>query len=302
MSIFKDLTGKQFGRLTVLSLAGRRNGSTIWECNCSCGKIVEIPRDGLVGGRTNSCGCWQKERAGNKNRKNLIGSQYGRLTVVAQTSKRLRGHVLWECKCICGNICEALGSRLGNGATRSCGCLRKETAIINGSVSIKTRKSPLQDVSGTTINGIQILRMSAKRNKDQHAYCFAICPGCKKEWEVLVYSLKSSKATQCKRCVRKKYVSRTATALLDKLENYLGIPIIREYPIEGKFFDGFIPVLKLIIESDGHYWHSMQEHKSNDLFKEQLVKTVGLQLIRVTNNSPADHEKALTKIIEAIEK
>ena len=44
MSIFKDLTGKQFGRLTVLSLAGRRNGSTIWECNCSCGKIVEIPR------------------------------------------------------------------------------------------------------------------------------------------------------------------------------------------------------------------------------------------------------------------
>ncbi len=56
----KDLTGKQFGRLTVLGPAGdgiRGN----WKCRCDCGNIVIRSKENLCSGSTRSCGCLQKE-------------------------------------------------------------------------------------------------------------------------------------------------------------------------------------------------------------------------------------------------
>ena len=37
-----DLTGKVFGRLTVIKEAGRNNSSLLWLCRCECGveKII----------------------------------------------------------------------------------------------------------------------------------------------------------------------------------------------------------------------------------------------------------------------
>lgn len=32
-----DLTGKVFGRLTVIKEAGRNNSSLLWLCRCECG-------------------------------------------------------------------------------------------------------------------------------------------------------------------------------------------------------------------------------------------------------------------------
>lgn len=59
----KDLTEKQFGRLTAHSPTGRRdqNRSIIWECSCSCdGKTVEVSAARLLSGHVQSCGCLQK--------------------------------------------------------------------------------------------------------------------------------------------------------------------------------------------------------------------------------------------------
>jgi len=56
-----DLTGKVFGRLTVLRKADGRSGnnSFLWECKCSCGNAdaVVVPTDRLKSGETQSCGC-----------------------------------------------------------------------------------------------------------------------------------------------------------------------------------------------------------------------------------------------------
>lgn len=57
-----DITGREFGRLTVIELAktdAHRN--TYWLCRCACGAQATVRRQGLVTGRTVSCGCYRKD-------------------------------------------------------------------------------------------------------------------------------------------------------------------------------------------------------------------------------------------------
>lgn len=59
---FNDLTGKRFGRLTVIGLHGKdKNGYLMWDCVCDCGNEVVTRGSNLVQ-TTRSCGCLQKER------------------------------------------------------------------------------------------------------------------------------------------------------------------------------------------------------------------------------------------------
>jgi hypothetical protein len=61
MGRFKDLTGKEFGRLKVLEFLERRKKRTIWLCRCSCGEYIEIRADQITSGKAKSCGCLQKD-------------------------------------------------------------------------------------------------------------------------------------------------------------------------------------------------------------------------------------------------
>lgn len=62
----KDLTGKIFGRLTVLIITDVRggNGSARWVCRCSCGRKVTVSAKELLGGSTRSCGCIRRRNGG----------------------------------------------------------------------------------------------------------------------------------------------------------------------------------------------------------------------------------------------
>jgi len=60
MSKIIDLTGKKFGRLTVLGLASLENSVTFWHVRCDCGKEKVIRRSNLYGG-AKSCGCLKIE-------------------------------------------------------------------------------------------------------------------------------------------------------------------------------------------------------------------------------------------------
>ena len=52
-----DLTGKQYGYLTVLEFAGTKNRNAIWKCRCKCGKETIVDGCKIKSGRTKSCGC-----------------------------------------------------------------------------------------------------------------------------------------------------------------------------------------------------------------------------------------------------
>lgn len=61
----KDLTGMQFGFLTVLELekvVGEGNRKRwYYRCRCKCGKEKSVRADALTSGDTKSCGCWVSE-------------------------------------------------------------------------------------------------------------------------------------------------------------------------------------------------------------------------------------------------
>ncbi len=52
-----DLLGQQFGKLTVLGPAENVGGRTVWLCQCSCGRQIEIKTCHLRAGHAHSCGC-----------------------------------------------------------------------------------------------------------------------------------------------------------------------------------------------------------------------------------------------------
>ena len=53
-----DLTGRRYGRLVVIRpTKEKRNGKTVWECKCDCGKTTFVTSSNLQGNHVKSCGC-----------------------------------------------------------------------------------------------------------------------------------------------------------------------------------------------------------------------------------------------------
>lgn len=76
-----DLTGQQFGELTVISMAeplmmpcGRKQIK--WHCVCSCGNYTDVLSTHLRRGKTISCGCQQGKRETRPNRYEDKGDYY----------------------------------------------------------------------------------------------------------------------------------------------------------------------------------------------------------------------------------
>lgn len=62
MSRLIDMTGKRFGRLTVISRASNINGKiSAWTCRCDCGTIKVVRGYDLRSGGTKSCGCYRRD-------------------------------------------------------------------------------------------------------------------------------------------------------------------------------------------------------------------------------------------------
>lgn len=56
-----DLTGQQFGRLTVIGRAGTQSGKPVWTVRCSCGWQKVVRGTHLTSGKQVSCGCYRLE-------------------------------------------------------------------------------------------------------------------------------------------------------------------------------------------------------------------------------------------------
>lgn len=121
----EDLTGRRFGRLTVIRQLENRNNRTRWLCRCDCGNEKNVAARDLKAGKVKSCGCLRRE--GNRKKMDISGQRFGRLTALYPTDRRdSHGVVYWVCRCDCGNQTEVPASNLVNGTCKSCGCLKKE--------------------------------------------------------------------------------------------------------------------------------------------------------------------------------
>ena len=61
MGKFIDLTGKTFGRLTVISRGKSKGRNSYWNCICDCGRETLVRADTMKEGNTKSCGCFARE-------------------------------------------------------------------------------------------------------------------------------------------------------------------------------------------------------------------------------------------------
>lgn len=57
----RDLTGKKFGRLTVIELVKTKKMYTSWKCICECGREHTVIGTNLTSGKIKSCGCLGRE-------------------------------------------------------------------------------------------------------------------------------------------------------------------------------------------------------------------------------------------------
>lgn len=63
----------------------------------------------------------------------LTGQRFGRLVVLKFDHVDSRGQAYWICKCDCGNARVVRAGHLRNGATQSCGCMKREKTSISNS-------------------------------------------------------------------------------------------------------------------------------------------------------------------------
>lgn len=140
----QDITGKKFGRLTVVGNEIDNAGKTVQICLCECGGSVKSHTYRLTKGILKSCGCLIADKARERMLKTGAhlarryqmekplqvkeGDVSGMLTVIreadpVQSGPRRRRAVL--CACQCGSQTVVTVKDLVSGNTKSCGCLVK---------------------------------------------------------------------------------------------------------------------------------------------------------------------------------
>ena len=59
---FRSIVGRRYGKLTVVSRKGSKDGNAVWLCRCDCGGEVESTTGLLNAGMVRSCGCLKSRR------------------------------------------------------------------------------------------------------------------------------------------------------------------------------------------------------------------------------------------------
>lgn len=111
-----DMTGQRYGQLTVIEKAYLKNGHMFWKCKCDCGNEKIIDGSKLRDGTTKACGCLR-----GKGYKDLVGKRFGMLEVMEKVGTDNNSHVMYLCKCDCGNIKTMLSNHIQ--ISKSCGCM-----------------------------------------------------------------------------------------------------------------------------------------------------------------------------------
>lgn len=139
-----DLQDKKFGDLTVIGRGPNTSDNKAqWFCQCECGNVVLRTSKTLRNGATN-CGCKKRTTV-----KNLVGQQFGKLTVIERCGSDKNNKATWNCLCNCGKEVIVRGSDLTAGRIKSCGCLK--TKLLS------------QDLTGKTFGKLTVLEPTEQR-------------------------------------------------------------------------------------------------------------------------------------------
>lgn len=72
----EDLTGKKYGKLTVIKFIERKDTSYYWLCKCECGNEKIVTASNLKKGSYKRCGCLREEQKEKRKKNKYIGWNY----------------------------------------------------------------------------------------------------------------------------------------------------------------------------------------------------------------------------------
>jgi hypothetical protein len=134
MRAFIDLSGKRFGRWTVVRYTRKTSDrKSLFLCLCDCGREKEVAGTNLRSGDSKSCGCFMLETV-RRSRADLSGHWFNGIFVLWRSEFRYARERLWLCYCYCGTLFHTTSDCLKRGVTKSCGCLRRKLAGLRSSV------------------------------------------------------------------------------------------------------------------------------------------------------------------------
>lgn len=278
-----NLTGKQYGYLTVLGDSGERtsNGKTLWSCQCKCGKICLRQKDSLDRPSKKPKACSPQCQAGM-----FIGNKFERLTII-NIIVQPNQETLYECECECGNLIKTTGYRLKSGSTKSCGCFRKERmSELGEKIAIPA------DIKGQKFGKLTALEPTEKRQG--RSIIWKCQCECGNFHYASVSNLKGRSVTACVNCRPISNGEEEIKTLLEKMH----IPFVTQQTFDScrapgtnalLRFDFFVDN-KYLIEFDGkqHYIEvdffkdsTLEERKIRDIYKNEWCKEHNISLIRI---------------------
>ena len=185
-----DLTGKKFANFTVLyrgeDFIDNNNRKRVrWHCRCNCGNEFDAIADNIKRRPNMTCAaCANKIRA-EKQRINVIGNKYCRLTILDIIPNTHPTKV--RCICDCGNEYVGVQSDIVSGHTQSCGCLQKQMAS----------ECNTKDWTGVISEyGIEFLQQDHMNDKGQWLWRCK-CGICGNEFVALPAKINNGHITSC---------------------------------------------------------------------------------------------------------
>ena len=203
---YSNIVGKKFGKLTVVSMLNNR----YVVCRCECGNEKVVNKYTLVGGTAaKSCGCSARHRAdATETLQDMIGRRYGRLVVTAIAEEgSAASKAIVHCKCDCGNEKDVFAYHLRHGFTKSCGCIRKESARTKGKTNgAKHNEEFMGNIVGRRFGRLTVTGYK-KPPKFVHDVVHCKCD-CGNEKDVTIFNLKSGNTKSCG-CLKKEHVAQS---------------------------------------------------------------------------------------------
>lgn len=271
------------GRLTILNIyyeQGNNQRIKMCLCKCECGNYTKVNYYNLRKGATKSCGCLECEsRYGRNHSKLHEGDTFGDLTLVRDSGQRAKNQsIIWECRCVCGNIVFASAGDLIRGRKTSCGC-----KFLHGNAS---------DLTGKTFGYLTVLKVDTKkRQKGEKLKWICQCV-CGKTVSVLSGDLVRGSTHSCG--------CKSGSVMSSYIEQFLKnerCKYYREYSFpDCKYkrelrFDFYLPEYKCALEYDGKqhsypidYFGGEEGFKirqQRDCIKNEYCREKGIRLIRI---------------------
>ena len=230
----------------------------------------------------------------------LVGEQFGKLTVIEKTKERKGGAVVWLCRCECGNLTKVTTGNLRSGQTKSCGC-QKYKGLINYN---KEQSEKAAIPIGTRFGKLVVIEDKGyKQQVEGHKRKVYLCKcDCGNTKEYFAYSLKNGNVTSCG-CIRSRGEDKITQLLKENNIVFDYDSSLEEFVQEtGRRlrFDFIIynedKTINRLIEFDGNQhktgmwggtWSNLETYEvihERDELKNSFCLNKGVTLIRIPYN------------------